>query len=35
MAKLLLGFEENAVNSNFIVLRFELPVNPAYLPKPE
>ena len=40
MAKLLLGIEENAANSTSIVLRVELPVNPAcrppvYLPKPE
>jgi len=40
MAKLLLEIEGNAANSNSIVLRIELPVNPtsrppAYLPKPE
>jgi hypothetical protein len=40
MAKLLLGIEGNAANSNSIVLPLELPVNPAcrppvYLPKPE
>jgi hypothetical protein len=39
MAKLLLGIEENAANSNSIVLRLVLPVNPTcrppvYLPKP-
>jgi len=38
MAKLLLAIEGNAANSNSIVLRSELPVNPtchppAYLPK--
>ena len=39
MAKLLLGIEGNAANSNSIVLPLELPVNPTrrrpvYLPKP-